>query len=201
MDGPLVRGSLQCGHLTVCKKEGTWHIKQTNQTHLWQKCPVSLYRRCRDLYLFRRWLANPKHEVDYRVASSPCSCSLPNFLAASYFTAAVQLLAQTLISEGPTAAQWFVLSFFFPVHLTDHVDFALPVFLRTSKVFWPPRLLRPWSSKKQHPLQISAIDSGGAGGARAPPEFRSSEKGQSLISAYWSLDFKYPKPIEHLKKL
>ena len=69
----LVRGSLQCGHLRICKKEGMWHIKQTNQTHLWQKCPVSLYRRCCDLYLFRRWLANPKHEVDYRVASSPCT--------------------------------------------------------------------------------------------------------------------------------
>ena len=29
--------------------------------------------------------------------------------------------------------------------------------------------------------------SGGAGGARAPPEFRGSEKGQSLISAYRTL--------------
>ena len=34
---------------------------------------------------------------------------------------------------------------------------------------------------------ISAVDSGGAGGARAPPEFGGSEKGQSLISAYRSL--------------
>ena len=147
----LVWGSLQWGHLTICKKEGMWHIKQTNQTHLWQKCPVSLYRRCRDLYLFRRWLANPKHEVDYRVASSPCSCSLPNFLAASYFTAAVQLLAQTLISEGPTAAQWFVLSFFFPVHLADHVDlyiFELP------KFFDLPDFSDPWSSKNQPTLQM-----------------------------------------------
>ena len=33
----------------------------------------------------------------------------------------------------------------------------------------------------------SAIDSGGAEGARAPPEFWGSEKGQSLISAYRSL--------------
>ena len=33
----------------------------------------------------------------------------------------------------------------------------------------------------------SAVDSGGAGGARAPPEFGGSEKGQSLISAYRSL--------------
>ena len=29
----------------------------------------------------------------------------------------------------------------------------------------------------------SAVDSGGAGGARAPPEFGGSEKGRSLISA------------------
>ena len=35
--------------------------------------------------------------------------------------------------------------------------------------------------------QVSAVDSGGAGGARAPPEFGDSEKGQSLISAYQSL--------------
>ena len=34
---------------------------------------------------------------------------------------------------------------------------------------------------------LSAVDSGGAGGARAPPEFGGSEKGQSLISAYRSL--------------
>ena len=34
---------------------------------------------------------------------------------------------------------------------------------------------------------VSAVFSGGAGGARAPPELRGSEKGQSLISAYWSL--------------
>ena len=33
----------------------------------------------------------------------------------------------------------------------------------------------------------SAIFSGGAGGARAPPEFGGSEKGRSLISAYRSL--------------
>ena len=36
-------------------------------------------------------------------------------------------------------------------------------------------------------LSISAVDSGGAGGARAPPEFGGSVKGQSLISAYQSL--------------
>ena len=34
---------------------------------------------------------------------------------------------------------------------------------------------------------FSAVDSWGAGGARAPPEFGGSEKGQSLISAYRSL--------------
>ena len=33
----------------------------------------------------------------------------------------------------------------------------------------------------------SAVDSRGAGGARAPPEFGGSQKGQSLISAYQSL--------------
>ena len=40
-------------------------------------------------------------------------------------------------------------------------------------------------NKAEQPL--SAVDSGVAGGARAPPEFWSSEKGQSLISAYRSL--------------
>ena len=33
----------------------------------------------------------------------------------------------------------------------------------------------------------SAVFSGGAGGARAPPEFEGSQKGQSLISAHQSL--------------
>ena len=33
----------------------------------------------------------------------------------------------------------------------------------------------------------NAVFSGGAGGARAPPEFGGSEKGRSLISAYRSL--------------
>ena len=36
-------------------------------------------------------------------------------------------------------------------------------------------------------LKDSAVFSGGAGGARAPPEFGASEKGRSLISAYRSL--------------
>ena len=35
--------------------------------------------------------------------------------------------------------------------------------------------------------EFSAVFSGGAGGARAPPEFGASEKGRSLISAYRSL--------------
>ena len=35
-------------------------------------------------------------------------------------------------------------------------------------------------------LTYSGVDSGGAGGARAPPEFEGSEKGRSLISAYQS---------------
>ena len=34
---------------------------------------------------------------------------------------------------------------------------------------------------------VSAVFSGGTGGARAPPEFGGSEKGRSLISAYRSL--------------
>ena len=34
---------------------------------------------------------------------------------------------------------------------------------------------------------VSAVFSGGAGGARAPPEFGGSGKGRSLISAFWSL--------------
>ena len=34
---------------------------------------------------------------------------------------------------------------------------------------------------------VSAVFSGDAGGARASPEFGSSQKGQSLISAYQSL--------------
>ena len=36
-------------------------------------------------------------------------------------------------------------------------------------------------------MNVSAVFSGGAGGARAPPEFGGSEKGRSLISAYQSL--------------
>ena len=35
----------------------------------------------------------------------------------------------------------------------------------------------------------SAVDSGGAGGARIPPGFEGSEMRQSLISAYRSLAF------------
>ena len=41
----------------------------------------------------------------------------------------------------------------------------------------------------------SGVDSRGAGGARAPPEFWGSEKGQSLISAYRSLAITYSKHL------
>ena len=34
------------------------------------------------------------------------------------------------------------------------------------------------------PHRPSGVDSGAAGGARAPPEFGGSEKGRGLISAY-----------------
>ena len=37
------------------------------------------------------------------------------------------------------------------------------------------------------PLLNSAVNSGGAGGARAPSEFGGSEKGQSLVFAYQNL--------------
>ena len=41
---------------------------------------------------------------------------------------------------------------------------------------------------QNHPqMALSAVFSGGAGGARAPPEFGGSQKGQSLISAYQNL--------------
>ena len=36
-------------------------------------------------------------------------------------------------------------------------------------------------------FNVSGVFSGGAGGARAPPEFGGSQKGRSLISAYQSL--------------
>ena len=38
-----------------------------------------------------------------------------------------------------------------------------------------------------HHTYDSGVDSGGAGGTRAPSEFGGSEKGRSLISAYWRL--------------
>ena len=41
--------------------------------------------------------------------------------------------------------------------------------------------------KAMPPQYISAVDSGGTGGAIAPPEFGGSVKGRSLISAYRSL--------------
>ena len=36
-------------------------------------------------------------------------------------------------------------------------------------------------------MTLTGVDSGGAGGARAPPEFWDSERGRSLISAHQSL--------------
>ena len=41
----------------------------------------------------------------------------------------------------------------------------------------------------------SGVDSRGAGGAKAPPEFWGSEKGRSLISAYRSLAIIYSKHL------
>ena len=53
----------------------------------------------------------------------------------------------------------------------------------------------------------SGVDSGGAGGTRAPPEFGGSEKGRSLISAYRNLAIaastsgfkKLPTALKHSK--
>ena len=43
-------------------------------------------------------------------------------------------------------------------------------------------------NRNQGPISVnSAVFSGDAGGARAPLEFGGSEKGRSLISAFWSL--------------
>ena len=60
---------------------------------------------------------------------------------------------------------------------------------RTNKDFQTNRFIRTEQfdmidKKNQHD---SAVDGGGAEGARAPPEFGGSEKGKSLISAYRSL--------------
>ena len=41
--------------------------------------------------------------------------------------------------------------------------------------------------KNEYEYSISAVFSGDAGGARVPPEFRGSQMGQSLTSAYQSL--------------
>ena len=43
-------------------------------------------------------------------------------------------------------------------------------------------------------MLLSAVFSGGAGGARAPPEYGGSQKGRSLISAYQSLAIYYEHP-------
>ena len=51
---------------------------------------------------------------------------------------------------------------------------------------WPIILINSSQHQKIIPIH-SAVDSGGAGGARAPPEFGGSEKGRSLIFAYRSV--------------
>ena len=58
---------------------------------------------------------------------------------------------------------------------------------KSMKVMSPAYQLKSLLSTKGQKRNSSAEDSGGAGGARAPPEFGGSEKGQSLISAYRSL--------------
>ena len=51
---------------------------------------------------------------------------------------------------------------------------------------WPIILINSSQHQKIIPIH-SAVDSGGAGDARAPLEFGGSEKGRSLISAYHNL--------------
>ena len=51
---------------------------------------------------------------------------------------------------------------------------------------WPIILINSSQHQKIIPIH-SAVDSGGAGGARAPPKFGGSEKRWSLISAFRSL--------------
>ena len=61
---------------------------------------------------------------------------------------------------------------------------------KSMKVMSPAYQLKSLLSTKGQKRNSSAVDSGGAGGAgvaRAPPEFGGSEKGRSLISAYRSL--------------
>ena len=68
----------------------------------------------------------------------------------------------------------FWIKFFFEIwklgvlHQTNVLVFSIPCYLVKRRSIY------------------SAIDSSGAGGARAPPEFGGSEKGRSLISAYRS---------------
>ena len=45
-------------------------------------------------------------------------------------------------------------------------------------------------------LHGSTVFSGGAGGARAPPESWGSEKVRSLISAYWSYYYEVRTPLD-----
>ena len=62
-----------------------------------------------------------------------------------------------------------------------------------------PRLNNASCSSEVNAELSSTIDSGEAGSARAPLEFGGSEKGQSLISTYWSLAITTNTP--KLKKL
>ena len=58
---------------------------------------------------------------------------------------------------------------------------------KSVKVMSPAYQLKSLLSTKGQKHNSSAVYSGGAGDARAPPEVGGSEKGQSLISAYRSL--------------
>ena len=58
---------------------------------------------------------------------------------------------------------------------------------KSMKVMSPAYQLKSLLSTKGQKRNSSAVDSGGARGARAPSEFGGSENGQSLISAYRSL--------------
>ena len=64
---------------------------------------------------------------------------------------------------------------------------ALQIFvLLTHYCYWETAFFAVLKLSKIR-LSFSAVFSGGAGGARAPPEFGGSQKGRSLISAYQSL--------------
>ena len=63
---------------------------------------------------------------------------------------------------------------------------------RTSFMYVPLGKIPDFLS--HHNSLFSAVDSGGAGGARAPAEFGGSEKGQSLISvSEFSYYYEHPR--------